>query len=76
MGFVADDLRYAQTAGVCVEVVLLGGGEALLTGVHQVDEEAGFVSLHAPQVFGDDTTTRKIGLDLIASITVTDVAWG
>jgi hypothetical protein len=74
MGFVTDDLRYAQAAGVCVEVVLLNG-ERLLTGVHQVDEEAGFVSLHAPQVFGDDSTTRKVGLDLIASITVTDVAW-
>jgi hypothetical protein len=74
MGFVAADLRYAQAAGVCAEVVLLTG-ETILTGVHEVNEERGFVSLHAPTTFGDDATTRKVSLDLVASVTVTDVTW-
>jgi hypothetical protein len=74
MGYIADDLRYAHAAGVCAEVMLLTG-ERLMTGVHSVEEEAGFVSLHAPRTMGDDATTRKVGLDLIASVTVTNVAW-
>jgi hypothetical protein len=50
-------------------------GETLMTGVHEVHEEDGFVSLYAPQTFGDNTTTRKVDGDLIASVAVTDVEW-
>jgi hypothetical protein len=74
MTFITDDLKYAQAAGVCAEVRLLTG-ETLLTGVHEVNEGSGFVSLHAPMTFEDNTTTRKVGLDLIASVSVTDVEW-
>ena len=74
VSFVTDDLAYAQAAGVCVEIRLLTG-EEMLTGVHEIHEEDGFVSLFAPQVFGDDATTRKDGLDLVASVAVTDVQW-
>jgi len=70
-----DDFRFAQTSGVAVEVHLLSG-ESLLTGVHEVHEEEGFVSLYEPQTFGDNTTTRKVDGDLIESLTVTDVEWG
>lgn len=70
-----NDLRYAQTTRVAVEVHLISG-ERLLKGVHDVNEEEGFVSLYDPQHLGDDTTTRKIALDLIGSVTVTDVRWG
>ena len=69
-----NDLRYAQTTGVRVEMYLLNG-EKLLKGVHDVDEDEGFVSMYAPQNLGDDTTTRKIPLDVIASVTVTDDRW-
>jgi hypothetical protein len=70
-----EDFRFAETAGVAVEVVLLTG-KKLLTGVHEVQEEDGFVSLYAPQTFGDETTTRKVDGDLIVSITVvTDMPW-
>ncbi len=70
----ANDLRYAQTTGVAVEVHLLNG-ERLLSGVHEVNGEEGFVSLYAPTTYGDDTTTRKVPLDLLASVTVTDIQW-
>jgi hypothetical protein len=66
----ADDLRFAQAAGVYVEVRTLSG-ERLLTGVHDVNEEEGFVSLYAPQDLADKLTTRKIDLDLIGSVVVT-----
>jgi hypothetical protein len=66
----AGDLKFAQTAGVYVEVRLLSG-ERLLTGVHDVNEEEGFVSLYAPQNLGDRFTTRKVALDTIESVTVT-----
>jgi hypothetical protein len=69
-----DDFRFAQTAGVAVEVHLLSG-EKLMTGVHEVHEDEGFVTLFAPQTYGDETTTRKVDGDLIASVAVTDVQW-
>jgi hypothetical protein len=69
-----DDFRFAQTAYVAVEVHLLNG-EKLVTGVHEVHEEEGFVSLYDPQTYGDDATTRKVDGDLIVSVSVTDVQW-
>lgn len=69
-----DDLKFAQSAGVMVEVDILGGGK-LNTGVHEVNEAEGFVSLYAPETFRDNTTTRKVPLDVLASVTVTDVEW-
>lgn len=75
MSFITDDLKYAQAAGVCVDVQLLSGGTMNTQRVHEVNNEAGYVSFFAPQVFGDSTTTQKFALDLIASVTVTDVEW-
>jgi hypothetical protein len=40
-----------------------------------VDEAQGFVSLDAPQHSGDEMTTRKVALDAIASVVVTNVVW-
>ena len=74
MSFVTDDLEYARAAGVAAEIALLNG-ETVLTGVHEVNPQGGFVSLYNPQTFEDHTTTRKIGLDLIASVSVTDITW-
>lgn len=69
----AEDFRFAQTTGVCMKVHLLTG-EELLTGVHQVNKDGGYVSLFAPVTFGDNTT-RKVDMDLVASVSVTDVVW-
>lgn len=69
-----NDFKYAQTTSVAVEVGLLNG-EKLIKGVHDVNEDEGFVSLYSPQTFGDNTTTMKVPLDLVASVIVTDVSW-
>ena len=66
-----NDLRYAQTAGLVVEIRLLSG-TTLLKGVHDVNEEQGFVSLYAGKMLGNDLTTTKVALDQIESVTVTD----
>ena len=50
-------------------------GERLLTGVSDVNEEAGTTILYAPQTF-QDATTRTVPLDLIASVAVTDIEYG
>jgi hypothetical protein len=70
----SDDLRFAQQAGVCVDVRLLSG-EQYLTGVESIDDEEGWVSLYTPQYMGDETTRARIRLDDITSLTVTDVRW-
>jgi hypothetical protein len=64
-----DDLRFAQTAQNFVEVRTLSG-DKFLTCVHDVNEEEGYVSLYAPQTFGDRTTRRKVPLDHITSVVV------
>ena len=74
MSFITDDLNFAKVSERAVEIRLLNG-EEIFSGVHDVNEDEGFVSLYAPQVFGDDATRRKVGLDLIASVTVTDVEY-
>jgi hypothetical protein len=70
----ANDLRYAQATGVAVELALLDG-EPIHTGVHEVNEDGGFVSVYTPQDMGDFTTTKKIPLDLIMWVTVTKDSW-
>ncbi len=70
----ADDFRFAQATSVAVRVHLLSG-EELLAGVHEVHDEEGFVSLYAPETYGDHTTTRKVDMDLVASVAVTDIEW-
>jgi hypothetical protein len=71
----SDDLRFAQQAGVAVEVRLFDG-QQFFTGVADINEEDGLVSLHRPQTFGDLTTRVRVRLDDITSLTVTDVQWG
>jgi hypothetical protein len=71
----SDDLRFAQQARVAVEVDLLDGRH-FFTGVVDVDDENGSVSLHRPQDLGDTTTRVRVRLDDITSVAVTDVHWG
>jgi hypothetical protein len=72
--FVVDDLRFAQAAPVFVDVTLLNG-EKIHSAVHEVNEEEGFASIYDPQAMGDFTTTRKIALDLVSSVGVTEEPW-
>jgi hypothetical protein len=71
----SDDLRFAQQAGVAVEVHLFDG-QRFQTGVADVDEETGTVSLYRPQTLGDTTTRVRVRLDEITSLAVTDIQWG
>jgi hypothetical protein len=71
----SDDLRFAQQAGVAVEVRLFDGQE-FFTGVESVDDENGLVGLYRPQDFDDTTTRVRVRLDDITSLAVTDVRWG
>lgn len=70
-----SDFRKAMDDGVIVDV-RLNSGEKLLTGVHEVNDQEGAVSLYAPQTLGDREAKRKLRLDQIQSVTVTDVTWG
>jgi hypothetical protein len=70
----SDDLRFAQQAGVAVDVRLFDG-QRFQTGVADVDEEAGLVSLYRPQTMGDTTTRVRVRLDDITSLAVTDIQW-
>ena len=72
--FVVDDLRFAQTAHLVVDIALLDG-ETINSGVHEVNEEESFVSTYAPQAMGDSTTARKVPLDLIKWVVVTKESW-
>ena len=47
-----------------------------MTGVADVDEEAGLFSLYKPLDFDDTTTRVRLRLDDITSLTVTDIQWG
>ena len=71
----SDDLRFAQQAGVAVDVRLFDG-QHFQTGVADVDEDAGLVSLYRPQTFDDTTTRVRFRLDDITSLAVTDIQWG
>jgi hypothetical protein len=72
--FIVEDLRFAQTARLVVEIALLDG-EKIQTGVHEVNADEGFVSTYAPRAMGDFTTTRKVPLDLIEWVVVTKESW-
>jgi hypothetical protein len=72
--FVVDDLRFAQTERLIVDIALKDG-ETIHSSVHEVNVEEGFVSTYAPQDMGDFTTTRKIPLDLIKWVVVTKESW-
>lgn len=69
---VVEDLRFAQEARVAVEVTLFDG-QKFFTGVHDVDEEVGIVSLYEPQTFSDATTRRRVHLADITSVVVTEI---
>ena len=72
--FVVEDLRFAQTARLVVDIALLDG-ETIHSGVQEVNAEEGFVSTYAPQARGDFTTTRRVPLDLIKWVVVTKESW-
>ena len=69
---VVEDLRFAQEARVAVEVTLFDG-QKFFTGVHDVDEDVGIVSLYEPQTFSDATTRRRVQLADITSVVVTEI---
>jgi hypothetical protein len=72
----SEDLRFAQQAGVAVDVRLFDG-QHFQTGVADVnEEEEGLVSLFRPQTMGDVTTRTRVRLEDITSLTVTDIRWG
>jgi hypothetical protein len=71
---VVNDLHYAQITGARVNMTLVTG-EAIHTGIHEVNEEEGVVSIYAPQAMNDFTTTKKIELDLIGSVMVHKEPW-
>ena len=71
----SEDLRFAQQASVAVDVRLFDG-QHFQTGVADVDEEEGLVSLYRPQTMGDTTTRVRVKLDDITSLAVTDIQWG
>jgi hypothetical protein len=70
-GFV-EDLRFAQQGRVAVDVILFDG-QKFFTGVHDVDEQVGIVSLYEPQTFSDATTRRRVHLADITSVVVTEI---
>lgn len=67
-----DDFRRALEEGVDVEVHL-NSGDKLTVEVDEINELEGFVSVYTPAHYGDRETTRKIRLDQIQSVTVTDI---
>jgi hypothetical protein len=69
-----DAFREAQATGVAAEVHL-ANGEKLLKGVHEVNEQGGFVSLYSPTTLGDRKTTREIPLEKFVSVSVTEARW-
>ena len=69
---IVEDLRFAQQARVAVEVTLFDG-QKFFTGVHDVDEDVGIVSLYEPQTFSDATTRRRVQLADITSVVVTEI---
>ena len=71
----SEDLRFAQQAGVAVDVRLFDG-QHFQTGVADVNEEEGLVSLFRPQTMGDVTTRTRVRLEDITSLSVTDIQWG
>jgi hypothetical protein len=58
----SEDLRFAQQASVAVDARLFDG-QHFQTGVADVDEEEGLVSLYRPQTMGDTTTRVRVKLD-------------
>lgn len=75
MSIWADDLRFANQVGKAVQVTLYDGRDFKLVGVHEVNEDEGWVTLHTPQTMDDQTTRTRVRLEDINSLTVTDVAW-
>jgi hypothetical protein len=76
MDAILNDLRFAHSVRRAVDVYLLGGEKIGLTDALSIDEDAGVVNLLDSQHFGDEATTRKVPIDLIASVTVTDTQLG
>ena len=66
------DLRFAQAAGVRVDMKLVTG-DKFLQGVREVNGAENFVTINDPKMLGGDLTTRRVPLDLIASLAVTEV---
>jgi hypothetical protein len=72
-----DELRFAEQAGVAVEVGTYSGRHFTGCGVWAVDPDDAWVDLHTPPqgLGGDDTTRTRIEAADIASVTVTDIEW-
>jgi hypothetical protein len=70
-----DDFRHAQAEGVAVRLTLESGEVLGLVGVRDVNDQEGYVSLHTPSHMQDQETTRKVALDRIESVEITDIKW-
>ena len=71
----ADDLKFAQTAGMAVELTTYNGQQFGYVGVEAVNAEEGWVSLWTPEHSDDETTRTRLELSNISSVKVSDIAW-
>jgi hypothetical protein len=67
------DLLYAKTIRKAADVEMLNGRRYPVAGVKDVNEAENWVALYNPQVFGDNKTFRRIPLDLVSGVTVTNI---
>jgi hypothetical protein len=67
-----NDLRYAQTANVMVRLHLITGEERL-AAIAEVSEEGDWFKIIDPQDLADVSTTRRIRVDDVSSVAVTDI---
>lgn len=67
-----NDLRYAQTTNVMVQLHLVNGEEQL-AAIAEVSDEGDWFKIIEPQDLADITTTRRIRLEDVSSVAVTDI---
>ncbi|MEY2580531.1 MAG: hypothetical protein QOE09_380 [Ilumatobacteraceae bacterium] len=70
------DLLYAKLIGKAVDVRLATGQHYPYAGVKDVCEAENWFALWNPQVFGDNTTFRRLPLSLNCDLSITDVDYG
>ena len=68
---VVDDLRFAEAVGVFA-VVRFWNGEEHLVVVHTVDEAAGVVAVTIAPTGPDGALERRLPLDLVESVRITE----
>jgi hypothetical protein len=71
----AVDLGFAISAERAVRIETVSGKIYECRGVKEVNEAENWVTLWNPQTFGDATTTERLVLSLISSVSVLDVEY-